>query len=184
MLFNPEECRKLHNRNIDISTYIYDSDAIALEGRLTDNRLVDTYSLFGKFRPAGIVHDMTIQMVVRLPKLVVEDIWVQMTSVPDPKCPHALNSLSALKGETISSGFTSIIKQIAGGKKGCAHLVSLARAMASAAVQGAYCMMARKPPEQRRLTKNSLKTAMDSCHLWRSDGPMVKDLLNKLSEDK
>ncbi len=184
MLFSTNECQELHNRNISISTYLYDADAIALEGRLTDNRFVDTYSLFGKFRPAGIVHGMRIQMIVRVPRIIIEDIQVEMKTVPDPKCPAALDSLLDLKGEVISSGFTAKVQQVAGGRKGCAHLVALIRAMASAAIQGAYSMMARKPPEERKLTMKGMKTAIDSCHLWRSDGPMVQDLLKRLDEDR
>lgn len=180
MLFDSEKCEQLHNRTISVSTWVYDDEAVAIEGRLTDDRFVETYSLFGESRPSGIVHDMVVRMIVRGPKLTIEAVEAEMLKVPDSNCPQAIDSLLPLKGERIASGFTVKVQQLAGGGKGCAHLVALCRAMASAAVQGAYALMARRAPEKRNLSMESLSTVIDTCHLWRSDGPMVQRLKKKL----
>ncbi len=182
MLFNPETCERLHNRNISVTTYVYEPDAIALEGRLTDDRFVTTYSLLDELRPAGIVHDMVIRMIVRGPKLIIEAVEVQMLTVPHTDCPQVENSLQPLIGEPITAGFTAKVHQLVGGGQGCAHLVALCRAMASAAIQGAYSMMAQKPTKERRSTMQSLKNIIDTCHLWRSDGPLVQNLKKKLKK--
>ncbi len=184
MLFDPKACERLHNRNVSVTTYAYESDAVALEGRLTDDRFVATYSIFDEHRPAGIVHDMVIRMIVRGPKLIIEALEVQMLKVPQADCPAAENSLLPLIGESITAGFTAKVHRLVGGDRGCAHLVALCRAMASAAIQGAYSMVARKPTKERHLTIQSLKNVIDTCHLWRSDGPMVQSLKEKLGDDQ
>lgn len=184
MLFNSEACERLHNRNVSVTTYAYEPDAIALEGRLTDDRFVATYSLSDEPRPAGIVHDMVIRMIVRGPKLVIEAVEVQMRTVPHTDCPQAENSLLPLVGEPITAGFTARVHRLVGGGQGCAHLVALCRAMASAAIQGAYSMMARKPTQERVATRQNLKNIIDTCHLWRSDGPMVQSLKKNLGSSQ
>lgn len=170
------DCRKLHNRNIDITTYAYEADAVALEGRLFDTRTGVSYNMFGEPREPGPVHDLIVRMIVRLPKLVIEDVAVEMVTVPNVDCPEVADSLTPLKGERISAGFTTRVHRLVGGPKGCAHLVSLCRAMASAAVQGAYSLASRRPPSPNRYSSSSYKTVIDTCHIWRSDGPLVKRL--------
>jgi hypothetical protein len=107
-----------------------------------------------------------------------------MPTVPNPDCPTVIDSLEALKGQCITAGFTAKVQRLVGGARGCAHLLALCRAMASAAIQGAYSLAARQPPEKRELTIDSLKHVIDTCHLWRSDGPMVQSLKKKFESDQ
>jgi hypothetical protein len=51
-------------------------------------------------------------------------------------CREMENSLDEIKGLNIAPGFTSKVKKIAGGIKGCVHLTTLLLSMALAAVQG------------------------------------------------
>jgi len=176
MGFDLSNCERLHNRNIDITTYAYEADAVALEGRLFDNRTNISYNMFGEPREPGPVHDLIVRMIVRLPKLIIEDVEVEMVTVPNSACPEVIESLTPLKGEKISAGFTTKVQRLVGGPKGCAHLVSLCRAMASAAIQGAYSLASRQSPAQGRYSKRSFKAVIDTCHIWRSDGPLVTRL--------
>ena len=66
--------QKIHTRTIDISIYESDSDAIVMEGVLRDERLLDSYRPTGEFFPPGTLHHMIIRMIVRGPRLVIEDI--------------------------------------------------------------------------------------------------------------
>ena len=70
--------QKIHARKIDISIYEGDSDSIILEGILRDERLLDSYRPTGKMYPPGTLHHMIIRMEVRGPKLVIEDIEVEI----------------------------------------------------------------------------------------------------------
>jgi len=78
------------------------------------------------------------------------------------------------KGLTIAPGFTSKVKQIAGGKKGCVHLTTLLLSMAPAVLQGYWIFESRK----KHINENSVldieKYLVDTCWAWRKDGPLVK----------
>lgn len=176
MDFDPKDHPKLHNRTLQMTTYGFREDAIALEGRLVDERFFPSHNLFGEFRPPGIVHDIRIRMIIGGPRLVIEDVEAQMMTVPNPECHETLPSILPLKGEPITAGFTAKVHQLIGGPGGCAHLVALARAMASAAVQGAYAAVSRNRPPGGVFPKRTLRSVIDTCHIWRSGGPLVKRL--------
>lgn len=173
--------RKIHTRGIDITTYLSDYDAVIVEGRLTDNRYKSTYYLNGDMRPPGIVHEMVIRMRVAGPDLTIEDIDVAMDTVPRKECRETLNSLMPVKGMQIKAGFTEEVKARVGGPKGCTHLVALLLAMAPAAVQGAWAAMAQSPLVPGQYSDKALEILEDTCWLWRSEGPLMQDLRQKLS---
>ena len=119
---------------------------------------------------------MIIRMEVRGPKLIIEDIDVEMPTVPRQECLETLDSLMPLKGLPIVSGFTNRVKDLVGGVKGCAHLVALIAAMAPAAVQGAWAAMTSKPRDPATFLPGAVERIKDTCRIWRSDGPMMKDI--------
>jgi len=82
---------KIHTRRIDIATYEGGSDSIIVEGVLTDERLASSYRPTGDTLPPGTVHHMIIRMEVRGPKLVIEDIEVEMPTVPMQECLETLD---------------------------------------------------------------------------------------------
>ena len=167
--------QKIHTRRIDIATYEGGSDSILVEGVLTDERLTNSYRSSGETLPPGTVHHMIIRMEVRGPKLVIEDIAVEMPTVPMQECLETLESLTPLKGLPIVSGFTNKVKDLVGGVKGCAHLVALITAMAPAAVQGAWAMMTSKPRDPATFLPDAKERIKDTCRVWRSDGPKFKE---------
>ena len=168
--------QKIHSRRIDIATYEGGSDSIIIEGVLTDERLLTSFRPSGESYPPGTVHHMIIRMEIRGPKLVIQDIDVEMPTVPRQECLETLDSLQPIKGIPIVSGFTARVKDLAGGTKGCAHLVALLTAMAPAAVQGAWAAMTSKPGDPATYLPGAVERIKDTCRVWRSDGPMVKDI--------
>lgn len=168
--------KKIHDRTIEISTYVHGSDAVAVEGRLTDHRLRPTHYLSGECRPPGVIHDMAIRMIVRGPGLFIEEIEVDMETVPKEECRETENVLKAVAGMKIRSGFTEKVRALAGGAKGCTHLVALLIAMAPAAVQGAWAAVAQHPVDRAAVSGTALKFLENTCHVWRSDGPALTEL--------
>lgn len=168
--------QKMHTRRIDIAAYEGGSESIIVEGVLKDERLATSYRPTGEALPPGTVHHMIIRMEVRGPKLVIEDIDVEMPTVPRQECLETLDSLLPLKGLPIVSGFTNRVKELVGGTKGCAHLVALIMAMAPAAVQGAWAVMTSKPRDPATYLPGAVNRIKDTCRVWRSDGPMMKDI--------
>ncbi len=164
-------CQKIHTRIIDVVIYACQDDAIVVEGQLKDDRLIDAYRSGGEVVRPGVLHNMIIRMKVRGPGLVIEDIHVEMPTVPNDVCLETRRSLEPVKGMSIVSGFTIKVKKLVGGAKGCAHLVALLMAMAPAAVQGAWTMATRRPNESKALKAYSLERLKNTCHVWRADGP-------------
>ena len=176
--------KPLHTRRIQIETYGYDENAVLVEGRLTDNRFAATYYFTGGSRPPGIVHDMIIRMVVRGPAPTIEAIEVEMPGIPRQECMETQESLAPIVGMKISSGFTERVKAEVGGAKGCTHLVALLLAMAPAALQGAWVAMARQPVDMSVFGGTALRILENTCRVWRSDGPLMTDLKQRIEKGK
>jgi hypothetical protein len=88
----------IHNRKIDITTYEGAHDSVIVEGILHDERLVETYRPTGDKHPPGTVHHMIIRMEIKGPKLIIEDIEVEMPTIPYEACLETLDTLNQLKG--------------------------------------------------------------------------------------
>ena len=74
--------QKIHTRKFDIAIYEGSDDSIIVEGILKDDRLMESYRLTGECMPPGTIHHMIIRIEVRGPHLVIEDIEVEMPTVP------------------------------------------------------------------------------------------------------
>ena len=173
---------KLHTRSIKITTYDYDEQRIIVEGSLKDDRFQSTYSMTGEKFPHGVIHHMAIRLLVNCSNLVIEDIGVDLTSVPREICMETIDCLAPIKGLTITKGFTAKVKKIAGGKKGCTHLVELILAMGPAAIQGYATYQSRKPtafdPDRAKMI---LEFLINTCRAWREDGPFVEGIKKQLN---
>lgn len=166
--------QKIHTRKIDIATYEGLGDTVVVEGILKDDRLFETYRPSGEKIASGTIHHMIIRLNVKLPQLVVEDIEVEMPTLPEKICMETLECLEPAKGMQIASGFTSNVRTMAGGPKGCNHLVTLLIAMAPAAVQGALSAMERKPYNQGLSVQDTLERFKNTCWAWRENGPLIE----------
>lgn len=166
--------QKIHTRKIDIATYESASDTVVVEGILKDDRLLESYRLDGVRLPPGTIHHMIIRIEVKGPRLVIEEIEVEMPTVPHEVCTETLKCLEPIKGMPIVSGFTSKVKALAGGPKGCIHLLTLLTAMAPAAVQGAYSAFASKPIDPGPKVQNVLERFKNTCRAWSEGGHLME----------
>ena len=176
---------KIHTRTLSMATYETDGDNIIVEGTLADHRLVDTYLLSGDHRPRGILHHVSVQLLIGPPELTIHDIDVDMISVPRPHCAEIVRSYDRLKGVAVKSGFTVKVKELMGGPKGCSHVTALIVAMGPTVVQGYYTHFAGKSnhgvhPEIRRAVTRHIK---NTCHVWREEGPHYKEIMALAKED-
>jgi hypothetical protein len=175
---------KAHERTITIATYPADQNRVIVEGRLVDRRLKENYLLTGEKRPAGDIHHMVVRLLIDTAGIVIEDVEVEMVTVPRDECTQVRNSLDVIKGERIAQGFTNRMKSIVGGTKSCTHLVALLLAMGPAALQGIFSARAQKPVDLSAMISDQarvkffMKTMLNSCYVWREDGPELKRLLH------
>jgi hypothetical protein len=167
----------VHTREISMRTSDLGDHTILVEGSLIDHR----------YRPRRnevseefeLVHHMAIQLKVKGPRMLIEQAEATMLHHPREECPEVLPWIRKLEGLEIAPGYSMKVKRIIGGVKGCAHLTSLVIAMGESAVQGywtAYVEETRKIglPEQ------TIKKFINTCHLWKEDGPIVKELRETL----
>jgi len=79
-----------------------------------------------------------------------------------------------LQGLSVTKGFTSAALERIGGAAGCAHLAALVIALTPVIPQaaGALAGFLKLSPEQK-LRNRASSPQVDSCHMWRADGPLV-----------
>ena len=170
---------KVHTRTLSVTTRDGGAGRIVVEGTLKDERFATSYAITGETFPAGIIHSIAVRLRINCANLMIEDVEVDLLHVPREVCLETRNCLDAVKGLTISKGFTVKVKKLAGGAKGCAHVVELLTAMAPAAIQGFAAHRSRKPAEiSSDEAKMVSRFLINTCHAWREGGPFA-DLLKK-----
>jgi hypothetical protein len=170
----------VHNREISIRTFDLGDHSILVKGSLIDRQIRPWPNEVRK-KPKT-VHDMVIQIKVKGPEMLIEQAEAAMPHHPREECLVVLPWIRNLEGLKITPGFSLKVKKAIGGTKGCAHLMSLITAMGPSAVQG-YWAAYGVEEEKVTLRLQAVKNIVNTCYLWREDGPLVKDLL-KNDKDK
>lgn len=170
----------LHTRQIKIEAYDVGGDRMLIVGRLDDTRPNDFHTLHGQIFPAGIIHDMSLELDVSMPDLTIADARVHMPQVPRDGCREVIPGLAALVGLKVAGGFTHEVRRLLGGPRNCAHLVSLILAMAPVIVQAASAYLQQQPITERTAMVGS--HLVNSCYMWREDGPNVRDMRAQLGQ--
>ncbi|MHB9098100.1 MAG: DUF2889 domain-containing protein [Syntrophales bacterium] len=174
--------KKVHTRTIEVTTCDYDGQRMIVEGFLRDERFQESHTITGETVPGGVVHHMAIRLLVNCSNLVIEDIDVEQMTVPRGVCRETIDCLAPIKGLTITRGFTAKVKKLAGGNKGCTHLVELIQAMAPAVFQGFGAHQSQKPstfdPDRAQMIMQYL---VNTCRVWREDGPFVEMFKKRLN---
>lgn len=175
----------LHSRRIEVNCFETDEESLLVEGWMTDERMVACMP-YSKDEPRepGIYHHMTARMKVSMPDLFILSLEAQMPVVPMDLCREIRTSVEKLIGLQLRPGFTDTVRSLLGYTEGCVHLMNLVLAMASAAVQGVGAFYSRKREEDGRAQvpvrpENFDKTVLiNSCWLWREDGPLMELIRN------
>jgi len=176
----------VHERKMDLRTYPLDDNRIIIEGWLRDERLMSGFHWDGRPRPPGVVHWMGVRLLIGDWPLTILEAEAEMPTVPHELCPTVLDGVKKLVGLSIASGYSNQIRRRLGGIKGCAHLTQLILAMGPAALHGLWAHLSRQPrPVPRSLEEISgLPYLINSCQLWREDGPFVREIKQKFQDQK
>ncbi|MCL1833589.1 MAG: DUF2889 domain-containing protein [Leptospirales bacterium] len=179
-----EDCA--HRRSIEVATYSSGDDHIISHGRLSDIRLKDYYKFTGESVPSGMLHDMEIILLLKTPRLIIEDVEVLIKTVPREDCLLMEKILDPVIGLAITGGFSAKAREIAGGKMGCTHLVHLLITMAPAIVQGFWAYFFQKRPDMSKIKQGGASyyaaVLKDSCFTWREEGEAFQKLAAVINE--
>jgi len=163
----------VHTREISMRTSDLGDHSILVEGSLIDHRYGARQE--GTSEESELVHHMVVRLKVKGPGMLIEQAEATMPHHPRKECPEILPWIRNLEGLEVAPGYSMKVKKVIGKTKGCAHLTSLVIAMGESAVQGywaAYGTFARKTG----LREETIKKFINTCHLWKEDGPIVKGL--------
>jgi hypothetical protein len=169
----------IHKRTISVSSYETDEQRLVIEGSLTDERLFP-YVIHARNekRDAGLMHHITLTMELTIPEMNILSIKAGMPVIPDAGCSDVQEAVQKLAGQCIRPGFTNEVRKIFRKASGCVHLTNLILAMSSAAVQGlwSYFSRSREGGAALSLPDTDGSMLLDSCYMWRKDGPFVKNI--------
>ncbi|MBI2867185.1 MAG: DUF2889 domain-containing protein [Chloroflexi bacterium] len=176
--------RKLiHTRVITVHAYDEGDGAITLEGKLEDTQPLDS-GYFKMVRPhdtraPGVIHTMAARLKVDIATTQITHVESRSVDFPYTSCPAILPNLQALIGVSVTKGFNRTFREKVGGPLGCAHMNTLIQTMAVAR-HTATGYFATPPPQPGEAVDPSKPTSesyrrppVDSCHLWRKDGPLT-----------
>ena len=176
----------VHRRKIEIQTYPVKDDQIIVEGLLEDKQMVHGYRWDGRPRSPGTIHHICARLRVGDWPLSILDAEAEMTSVPHDLCPTTLDAMNRIIGLQIVSGYSEKIHDLIGGDQSCAHLVHLITVMGPAALHGYWTQRCRNPqpfPTSFEQLSN-LNAVINTCRLWRENGPLVQDIKKTLQKKK
>ena len=90
-----DNLEKIHNRNLDISSYIVDEGHILISGEFKEKNLITVYESSGELIEPNIFHHMQIQLLVKVSELKIMDIKAKIPGAPhDDICREMENSLA------------------------------------------------------------------------------------------
>jgi len=180
---NREENRKLvHERKIEIHAYDIGENRLLVEGKLTDTRPSQAPAGDPGKEPARI-HDLIARIWVQGPDLTISAAEARMDKIPREMCPEALPGVKKLAGLKVAAGFTQKVKKLIGDVKGCAHLTNLFLTLGPVAVQG-YWAAYGKRAGARSPDNPAFSRVLDSCHVWRREGPYAQSVIAAAKDKK
>lgn len=167
---------QIHTRDIRLATYPYKEDEVIVEGFLQDRRTHPVFDITGEVKPAGIIHHIAIRLIVKGSPLVIKEAEAEMIEVPMDACRQTLDTMDAVRGLQVKSGFSNRIRHIMGGPRGCAHLCHLLTVMGQEIVHG-WLTHTRSTPGPVAKTMDDIREKdylLNSCRMWTPDGPKIR----------
>jgi Protein of unknown function (DUF2889) len=167
----------IHSRILDFKTYPLDEERVIVAGKLKDERFLPFYNEAGRLAKEGVIHEMLLYLLIGGVPLIILEADAEMPQVPRDLCAETRESIRRIVGLEIKSGFSENVE-------GCAHLTHLLVVMVQAALHGYWAHKMSKPrPVPRSLNEiDGLPYLVNSCRLWREDGPIVQELKEMIEE--
>lgn|GEM_PF-6249982 len=180
--------RKLiHTRTITVKVYDEGDGTLSLEGRLDDEQDPNESGYFAQVRKKGgylkpgTIHGMSVAYRVDAKTSEIVKSNGEFDVRPHTGCGKVLEWLPKMEGVKITTGYTQAQRDRFGGPLGCAHMNTLMQVMANTKnASGAYYIPkdpdSAKAMVKRRLSEGYVNPAINSCHMWTPDGPIMSAL--------
>lgn len=172
----------VHSRSIEILTLPAAEEGLVVEGRLKDKRLVPGYRWNALPEPPGTIHCMVVRFYIKGWPPTIVDAEAEMLDIPNEMCPETLESVKRIIGLSIVPGYGEKVRERIGGIKGCTHMTTLIGAMGLAALHGTWTQRSRIPrtPPSSLDEMTGLDQLINSCLLWREDGPILEEIRQEI----
>ena len=166
----------IHTRDISFRTFPAEGDRVIVQGELKDYRYVPVFDITGQVREPGVIHHMRLFCLVAPEPLRILKAEADMPTVPMAECRTCLDRVPPLEGMEIRPGFTRRIDELMGKTRGCTHFCGLVKAMAQEMVHGWLTRKRREKTVLPRRIEDIKEKAflVNSCRIWKEDGPRVK----------
>ena len=115
-----------------------------------------------------------LSLWLEVPQFTILEARASLTGTPFALCPATVGRAPRLEGLSIAKGFTGAALDRIAGPAGCAHLAALVIAVTPVIPQasGALAGFLRQSPDEM-LRSRAGAPQVDSCHMWRAEGPLV-----------
>jgi len=166
---------KLHSRRYDTTSYL-DGDQIKVVGVVHDVKPAGLY-IVDDPEPLGI-HQMQVVLTVETTSLTIIDADVSFSINPHEQCPSITEHYRKLIGLSVSRGFSSKVRELFGGPRGCSHTTALLLAMGPVVTQSLWSMSVVRSRDTgvNPFSSDGADIAManlNTCHIWAEDGDHV-----------
>ncbi len=136
----PMQGHPVHTRSLTLSVSVLDDSRWRARGDIIDLRKCSFVPMMSDLQPAGIVHQMTIDAVVdprsrKLESIETAQPFVAIEASRASRgecCRDPAWRLQELVGERLDADFGGRLSEAFGGPRGCSHLLTLFRLMATA----------------------------------------------------
>jgi hypothetical protein len=88
-----------------------------------------------------VIHSLVLEGTLSIPDLVIRSIEPRALKQPYRECAESLAPIAGLVGMSISAGFSSRVKALLAGTRGCSHFMSLALDVAASHTLTMYLRM-------------------------------------------
>lgn len=133
----PVQGHPLHTRSLTLVVTTREDGRWNARGDVIDLRKVGFVPLLADIQPAGIIHQMSIELVIdpatsRIDSVEVDQPFVAIEPSPvwgGECCRDPAPRLQALAGERLDGSFARQLSGVFGGPRGCSHLLTLFQLM-------------------------------------------------------
>jgi DUF2889 family protein len=115
-----------------------------------------------------------LRFSLEIPTFTILEAQAELSGAPFAGCRALPAGAERLVGLSVAKGFTSAALERIAGPAGCAHLAALIIALTPTVPQasGAFAGFLKLRPDLK-LREGATNAQVESCHMWRADGPLV-----------